>query len=190
MPKSVKTLIQLEGLRAAHHPRARTLRHLDERLRAQEVVRRDDGRAADGEETGQLALRREPAADRKLAVRDRRSQPHGEFAVPVPRRQVELPDQRQEPLALWIGPRAVPGHTTDYRSRRESDARSRETYLRQLNESHARVPEVTIAWQGGEPTLMGLDFFRRSVELADQVPAAGQRATYTIQSGWPPTGPA
>jgi uncharacterized protein len=25
-------------------------------------------------------------------------------------------------------------------------------------------PEVTFAWQGGEPTLMGLDFFRRAVE--------------------------
>ncbi len=30
------------------------------------------------------------------------------------------------------------------------------------------MPEVTVAWQGGEPTLMGLDFFRRSVELAEQ----------------------
>lgn len=40
-----------------------------------------------------------------------------------------------------------------------------ETYLRQLIESH-RTPEVTIAWQGGEPTLMGLPFFRRSVEIA------------------------
>ena len=28
-----------------------------------------------------------------------------------------------------------------------------ETYLRQLLESH-RTPEVTVAWQGGEPTLM------------------------------------
>src|SRR5262245_42938506 len=27
------------------------------------------------------------------------------------------------------------------------------------------VPEVTFAWQGGEPTLMGLDFFKRAVEL-------------------------
>src|SRR6185437_1974676 len=27
------------------------------------------------------------------------------------------------------------------------------------------VPEVSFAWQGGEPTLMGLDFFRRVVEL-------------------------
>ena len=32
-----------------------------------------------------------------------------------------------------------------------------ETYIRQLLESQ-RAPEVTIAWQGGEPTLMGLDF--------------------------------
>lgn len=57
-----------------------------------------------------------------------------------------------------------------------------ETYLRQLIESHARVPEVTIAWQGGEPTLMGVEFFRRSVELAEQYLRAGQRAQYTIQT--------
>jgi tetratricopeptide (TPR) repeat protein len=39
-----------------------------------------------------------------------------------------------------------------------------EVYIRQLLESH-RAPQVTVAWQGGEPTLMKLDFFRRSVEL-------------------------
>ena len=57
-----------------------------------------------------------------------------------------------------------------------------ETYLRQLIEAHARVPEVQIAWQGGEPTLMGLDFFRRSVELAERYLRPGQRAAYTIQT--------
>jgi len=57
-----------------------------------------------------------------------------------------------------------------------------ETYLRQLIEAHARSPEVTIAWQGGEPTLMGLDFFRRSVELAELYLRPGQRAAYTIQT--------
>jgi uncharacterized protein len=57
-----------------------------------------------------------------------------------------------------------------------------ETYLRQLIEAHASVPEVVIAWQGGEPTLMGLDFFRRSVELAKGYLRPGQRATYTIQT--------
>ena len=57
-----------------------------------------------------------------------------------------------------------------------------ETYLRQLIEAHAGVPEVTIAWQGGEPTLMGLDFFRRSVELAERYLQPGQRAVHTIQT--------
>jgi uncharacterized protein len=57
-----------------------------------------------------------------------------------------------------------------------------ETYLRQLIEAHARVPEVTIAWQGGEPTLMGLDFFRRSVELAERYLQPGQQVVHTIQT--------
>ena len=55
-------------------------------------------------------------------------------------------------------------------------------YLRQLIEAHARVPEVVIAWQGGEPTMMGVDFFERSVELARQYLKPGQRAVYTIQT--------
>ena len=33
-----------------------------------------------------------------------------------------------------------------------------EAYIRQLLEAHSRVPEVVVAWQGGEPTMMGLDF--------------------------------
>jgi uncharacterized protein len=57
-----------------------------------------------------------------------------------------------------------------------------EAYVRQLIEAHARVAEVTIAWQGGEPTLMGLEFFRRSVELAERYLRPGQRAVYTIQT--------
>ncbi len=57
-----------------------------------------------------------------------------------------------------------------------------EAYLAQLIEAHATVPEVTIAWQGGEPTLMGVEFFRRSVELAERYLKPGQRAVYTIQT--------
>lgn len=57
-----------------------------------------------------------------------------------------------------------------------------ERYLRQLIDAHAGVPEVTIAWQGGEPTLMGLDFFRRSVEIAGRYLRPGQRALHTIQT--------
>jgi uncharacterized protein len=57
-----------------------------------------------------------------------------------------------------------------------------EAYVKQLIEAHAGVPEVAIAWQGGEPTLMGVDFFRRSVELAKEYLEPGQRAAYTIQT--------
>jgi uncharacterized protein len=56
-----------------------------------------------------------------------------------------------------------------------------ETYIRQVIESQA-TPEVTIAWQGGEPTLMGVDFFRRAVELAERHKAAGQVVSHTIQT--------
>ncbi len=57
-----------------------------------------------------------------------------------------------------------------------------DAYVRQLFESQPTVPEVTVAWQGGEPTLMGVDFFRRAVELADQYRRPGQRAQHTIQT--------
>src|SRR5438105_9888350 len=57
-----------------------------------------------------------------------------------------------------------------------------ETYVRQLIEAHAYAPVVEIAWQGGEPTLMGVEFFRRSVELASRYLRPGQRAAYTIQT--------
>ncbi len=60
-----------------------------------------------------------------------------------------------------------------------------ETYLRQLIEAHARSPEVAVAWQGGEPTMMGVDFFRRSVELAEQLklPHQRDRATRSRRTG-------
>ncbi len=57
-----------------------------------------------------------------------------------------------------------------------------ETYLRQLIEAHARAPELVVAWQGGEPTMMGLDFFRRSVELAERLKLPHQDIAYTIQT--------
>jgi sulfatase maturation enzyme AslB (radical SAM superfamily) len=56
-----------------------------------------------------------------------------------------------------------------------------ETYIRQLLEAH-QTPEVAIAWQGGEPTLMGLDFFKRSVELAEKHKQPGQKVLHTIQT--------
>ena len=57
-----------------------------------------------------------------------------------------------------------------------------ETYLRQLLEAHAGSGEVVVAWQGGEPTMMGLDFFRRSVHLVEAARKPGQRIMHTIQT--------
>ncbi|MEP7368059.1 MAG: anaerobic sulfatase maturase [Dermatophilaceae bacterium] len=54
-------------------------------------------------------------------------------------------------------------------------------YLKQLLESH-RTPEVTVAWQGGEPTLMGLEFFRHAMELVHQLARPDQRVEHTIQT--------
>ena len=56
-----------------------------------------------------------------------------------------------------------------------------EAYIKQLFEAH-QVPQVTVAWQGGEPTLMGLDFFRRSVELQKKYAKPGTRVENTFQT--------
>ncbi|GAB4530217.1 MAG: anaerobic sulfatase maturase [Anaerolineae bacterium] len=56
-----------------------------------------------------------------------------------------------------------------------------ETYVRQLLESH-QAPEVHLAWQGGEPTLMGLDFFKRAVEYVEKYQRPGQRVLHSIQT--------
>jgi uncharacterized protein len=56
-----------------------------------------------------------------------------------------------------------------------------EQYVRQLIEAH-RVPSVTIAWQGGEPTLMGVDFFRRATEHVERYRRPGMTVEYTIQT--------
>jgi uncharacterized protein len=56
-----------------------------------------------------------------------------------------------------------------------------EAYIKQLFEAH-QVPQVTVAWQGGEPTLMGLDFFRRSVELQKKYQKPGTRIENTFQT--------
>ena len=54
-------------------------------------------------------------------------------------------------------------------------------YVRQTIEAQ-RVPFVTLAWQGGEPTLMGLDFFRRALEVEREALPAGWQVERTIQT--------
>ncbi|MCB0064508.1 MAG: anaerobic sulfatase maturase [Caldilineaceae bacterium] len=56
-----------------------------------------------------------------------------------------------------------------------------ESYTRQYIEAQ-QVPEVTFAWQGGEPTLMGLDFFQRAVELQQQYKRPGMRIHNAFQT--------
>ena len=55
------------------------------------------------------------------------------------------------------------------------------TYIRQLLDGPT-VPEINIAWQGGEPTLMGLDFFKRSIEYVEKYRKPGQSILHTMQT--------
>lgn len=61
------------------------------------------------------------------------------------------------------------------------DEATLDAYIRQLLESSAN-PEVQITWQGGEPMLRGLDFFKRSVELVNRYRKPYQRIQYSIQT--------
>ena len=63
---------------------------------------------------------------------------------------------------------------------RMSDA-TLELYIRQLVESH-QADTVNIAWQGGEPTLMGLDFYRRAMALAEKYRRPGMKYLHTMQT--------
>jgi len=56
-----------------------------------------------------------------------------------------------------------------------------ESYISQLIESH-RSDTVTVAWQGGEPTLMGVDFYRRSIELQNKYRRPGMTFENTLQT--------
>ena len=56
-----------------------------------------------------------------------------------------------------------------------------ENYVRQYIESQ-QVNEITFAWQGGEPTLMGVDFFRRAVEYQQKYQRVGTRIQNTFQT--------
>ena len=57
-----------------------------------------------------------------------------------------------------------------------------EAYVRQLLAAQRGLDEVVVAFQGGEPTLMGLDFFRRTLELERQYAAPAQRVLNTVQT--------
>jgi uncharacterized protein len=56
-----------------------------------------------------------------------------------------------------------------------------ENYIRQLIKAHSS-PQVTVAWQGGEPTLMGIDFYRRAIELQEKYRKPGMTFENTMQT--------
>jgi uncharacterized protein len=56
-----------------------------------------------------------------------------------------------------------------------------ESYTRQYIESQ-QVPEVNFAWQGGEPTLMGLNFFRKAVAYQQKYARPGLKIENTLQT--------
>ena len=55
-----------------------------------------------------------------------------------------------------------------------------ESYIRQYIEAHD-TPVVNFAWQGGEPTLLGVEYFRRVVELETRY-ANGKRIANAFQT--------
>jgi uncharacterized protein len=55
-----------------------------------------------------------------------------------------------------------------------------ETYIRDYIRGQ-RVPEISFAWQGGEPTLMGVGFFRKVVELQQKY-ADGKKISNALQT--------
>ncbi|HBX79968.1 MAG: anaerobic sulfatase maturase [Propionibacteriaceae bacterium] len=57
--------------------------------------------------------------------------------------------------------------------------------LRQFVRSYLEAQpdgDLTLGWQGGEPTLRGLDFFREAVRLTNEYRRPGQRVQHTIQT--------
>jgi uncharacterized protein len=55
-----------------------------------------------------------------------------------------------------------------------------ESYVKQYIEGQ-KISEVSFAWQGGEPTLMGVDYFRRVVELQSKY-ANGKKIHNALQT--------
>jgi uncharacterized protein len=56
-----------------------------------------------------------------------------------------------------------------------------ETYIQQLIATH-RSNQVTVAWQGGEPTLMGVDFFRKAIDFQEKYRKPGMVFENTMQT--------
>ena len=56
-----------------------------------------------------------------------------------------------------------------------------EAYIQQLIAAH-RSNQVTVAWQGGEPTLMGVDFYRKAIQFQEKYRRPGMTFENTMQT--------
>ena len=56
-----------------------------------------------------------------------------------------------------------------------------EAYIQQLINAH-RSNQVTVAWQGGEPTLMGVDFYRKAIQFQEKYRRPGMTFENTMQT--------
>ncbi len=77
----------------------------------------------------------------------------------------------------YLSKTALYPETADFRM---SDA-VLEAFTQQYIEAQD-VPVVTFGWQGGEPTLLGVDFFARAVELQQRYRKPGTRIVNTLQT--------
>ena len=67
----------------------------------------------------------------------------------------------------------------------ESNFRMDDDLLERFTQQYIQaqqVPEITFGWQGGEPTLMGLEFFERAVQLQKKYARPGQRISNALQT--------
>ena len=56
-----------------------------------------------------------------------------------------------------------------------------EEYTRQYIDA-VKIPEVTFSWQGGEPTLSGISFFKKAIKLQKKYKKPGMQIYNTIQT--------
>lgn len=66
-------------------------------------------------------------------------------------------------------------------SNQRMDENQLEEYVRAFLDSQPNGP-VTFVWQGGEPTLMGLDFFRSAVTLGEKYRRSTQEVSHSLQT--------
>lgn len=55
-------------------------------------------------------------------------------------------------------------------------------FIEETLAAHPQDGEVVFAWQGGEPTLMGLDFFEEAVAMINDRRSSQQRVAHTLQT--------